>query len=589
MAEEELHITPAQSAVSVGETLTIKIDSGPKFKNSTEVIIVVFEKGKQATPMVTFKGKLADNKFTKSEDPKVQSIPGAKDKIKVVLDPSDEPEVEVPLSGKGVHELNVAIQSKQPRQKSFTSPILVFARAFVRGTRPIIAFISGSESDLFFKNASAFWKAPNQADHVVEQKGISLRELLEQLETLGKRFGPWGTVNIVAHGFPFQIQMLLFPTSKLPLHKDKITEEIDAFTNGGGTWPRPDTIDAETKVIFRSCNAGQDKPLVQELKDSVFPDAKFVKIPKWLQFYRTGSGVFEEFFQEELLYDRPTEAKARADEATELPKQFDLLKLISPGLEASATSAAEVPTFAERKFTTGEFSQTSKVGEKDTIDPSTLSPLSDTTLIARYRAAWSPDFENDKKSATNRTPDSRWEIKLTKTQLKATAGESAADKQTREQLEGVWFESAAASPKMHQFVSGGVVLGSNVSGAGAMTIDGNDIDGFHATIDIEPNDKIKVEFKPTRNPDAADVMVGSTRLNAGNTSGTFSLPKTITIGAVTLTVRKGKAFALKFDSTRSFRHARRDMKRFVAGKAYADRPDLVQPNPDDPKHFETSS
>ena len=123
MAEEELHITPAQSAVAVGETLTIKLDSGPKFKNASEVVIAVFEKGKQATPMVTFKGKLADNKFTKSEDPKVQTVSGAQDKIKVVLDPSDEPEIEVPISGKGVHELNVAIEAKKPRQKSFTSPI----------------------------------------------------------------------------------------------------------------------------------------------------------------------------------------------------------------------------------------------------------------------------------------------------------------------------------------------------------------------------------------------------------------------------------------------------------------------------------
>lgn len=126
-----------------------------------------------------------------------------------------------------------------------------------------------------------------------------------------------------------------------------------------------------------------------------------------------------------------------------------------------------------------------------------------------------------------------------------------------------------------------------------MTINGPNIDGFHAV--IEPAQKangdpdltrVVIEFKPV--VPAADIVVGKVVLNASNTKGTFSLPITVQIDNISLAVRQGKRFDIEFKATRALRHVRRDMKKFDAAKAYADRPDLVVPNANDPLHFATS-
>ena len=592
---DKLHITPTPNGVAIGETLTITIDSTGKFKNATEAIIKVFDKKQPGSPMVEFKGTITDNVFTQSEDPKVQNVSGSPDKIKVEIEGSGQDAIGVPLKKKGVFEAGVSIQTKSANGK-FNSPKIIFIRAFVTGKRPVVAFITGSESDAFFKHAERFWRSPGKADLVIDKKGISLQDILANLDHFGDRFGLWGQVNIIAHGFPNQIQIKILPSSVFPLHEDKVSEEVDQAI-ADGTWPNITSVDSDTEVLFRSCNAGQDQDLVDAIKTNIFPSAKFLKIPKFLQFYRTGPGVAEEFFQEELLYDRPTKAEAEADEATQLPIEFDKLKLVSPGLDPKAKAADEVPSFSEQKFTKGEFTQNQTVPESKVKDLSTGKDFTDAELIKTYRDDWSPVHNHDTKSATDKTPHDRWHIELKKSKEKPPKNETKASRLAREQRKGIWFESADATPRIHHLNSGGVVLGSNVNGGGAMTINGDKIGGFHASILINQTDsngdvdfnRVEVEFKAIGEPDVANIKVGGSTLNEDSPKKVFKLPITVKIGSVSLTVRRGETFVLSFEATRSFKHARRDMKKFIPGSDYKDRPDDVLPDPNDDKHFATST
>src|SRR5690606_24674207 len=156
------------------------------------------------------------------------------------------------------------------------------------------------------------------------------------------------------HGNPEHLKMKLFPDDpRAFLHEDLLTRN-------SGNLKIPAAVDEQTEVYFRSCNAGLNQELIDVLKTTCFPDARFVKIPKWPQGYefetenkRDASGkptkqvvtVATEFFLEQLHFERPTPAEAKRDAAIEFPKSFDRIKTRSPGLSATASYADEEASY----------------------------------------------------------------------------------------------------------------------------------------------------------------------------------------------------------------------------------------------------
>ncbi len=143
--------------------------------------------------------------------------------------------------------------------------------------------------------------------------------------------------------------MKAFPTGIDTLHADGIASEVSRF---GSSLARPSSIDSETEVVFRSCNAGNEQGLIDAIRSRFLPSAKFVKVPKFPQVYEfeTVGGKLtraREFFEERLAFDRRTSALAKADEATGLSKAYDALVTRSPGLASTAVKADELATFSE--------------------------------------------------------------------------------------------------------------------------------------------------------------------------------------------------------------------------------------------------
>jgi hypothetical protein len=90
------------------------------------------------------------------------------------------------------------------------------------------------------------------------------------------------------------------------------------------------------------------------IKTNLFPSAKFVKIPKFVQRYDVEGNVATESFMETLRFDRPTQKLALESEHAGLSQAFAELSgkrsgsTRSPGLATSADESAELPTFEDK-------------------------------------------------------------------------------------------------------------------------------------------------------------------------------------------------------------------------------------------------
>ena len=181
------------------------------------------------TLIVEFRGKLSDNNFTSAKDPKIPKVSGTPDKIKIEIESSKE--VEVPLPGtdkeQGVFELRLKVTTKKPKQETYTAESPVFVRAFDHFAgvkKPVIAFVTGASTDAFFKHAQKFWR--RNADAILIRPDMSIKEILDVLEVEGEKFGPWGQVNIVAHGNRHLVLLKIFPDSPKVIDESIIDEEL---------------------------------------------------------------------------------------------------------------------------------------------------------------------------------------------------------------------------------------------------------------------------------------------------------------------------------------------------------------------------
>lgn len=610
MAEDKFNASLLPNAVRPNGKLTIRFDSSGKFKDAQGVTLLVFEANDQdaleapgrGTPMITFTGVLKGNKFTPDGPPKVPTVRDAVDKIEITADGTSFHAVTLPGASKenGVYELKLLITIPALSVKFTTDAVLVRAfKHFARNERAVITFLTGAESDSFFLHAKNFWQ--RNADIVVDRKGISLVEILEILQSVGKKTGPWGQINIVAHGNPIQILMKLFADSPPAIHSHLIKRELDKHSAP----PKPDSIDGQSEVFFRSCNAGKDAELVDNLRKEFFPTAKFLKIPLWLQIYQTRSAggaivAVNEFFQEEIVVDGPTPEAAKAAEARFLD-QVEELKGVSPGLPSEANARDELPSFAERKVTTSKIVVTGLLSEGD-VTESDLKPKKDVDLASEFEDKWELDGAPlDSSSSTGRTGPERWNTKVvTKAVVKQSSAKTDAERNAIATLEALWSECTSATPKflnqrgVFAFGSGSdasqrvpklAKLHAQVEFVPADS-------GVSATINVEHLDDddtftvVTVAGKPLvlrRSPDpAAPDAAVTTEATA------VPLPTQLVMNGVVVKLRLSQVFKVEYELTRTFVHRRRNMKIFEQGVPYEGRSSLVKPDPEDSSHYATS-
>ncbi len=613
--DEAPHASAQPDTIEPGETLTLRIDSPKKAEKVSVVLLEIDSRSplEGAGPdkeLVTFEGKIEDGTFTPSSDPKVHSSDTSLPSIKVVVEggsPVDVPLPDAKLEH-GVFELGLKLTADG---KTYAAPGAkdpsadpVMVRMFQHFTaggepRPVIAFVTGTE-DGFFQAAEDYWKL--NADAVVVNKGMSFADVLSTLDALADKYGPWGQINIVAHGNPEHLKMRLFSNSKKEmLHEDLLNNQdiLKQLTIPSG-------IDDETEVFFRSCNAGLNQDLVDTLKQRIFPTAKFLKIPMWPQGYQSqkskkkgANGQVEvvttasEFFLEQMHYDRPTQAEAEADLSTELPKRFDDIKNRSPGLDSSASASEELPKFTEKMSLTYEFDDTIKYIEAD-ISDAEGKQLDDDGIIEKYRKDWSPLFQNDTLSSTGKTEETRWKVELASKPKEVQTTEN-------ETRRGVTFISKEGTPQLIQFSNGFVSAGTadpsnwKVTGAG--------VAAFHVQFQLGVSgnmNQVEITHETDDAGKVTEVKAGSqtVRLDENNKKLQATLPITVTIGelpppdpsappsatppALTgtakLEVRRGKEFEMGFHSTRFLIARRRKMMKFEAGVEYDKRKVVVQPN-----------
>ncbi len=590
-------ITPKGIAVGKGQQLTVALDSNGADINVGEVLITVqevaprdsFEKGGKAPKfLVSFYGKIVNKVFqtlpTKDGSPSIKFPKWNPDDpaIEIVID-SITVTVNLPDADRehGVFEVGLEVQTLAPRRKLFRSKSPSFVRSFRhfmvnKIARPVVAFIALKPGDGFYAPAMAYWK--DHADAVLAKFPLSLKEMLNILEKEKDKYGGyWGQINIVCHGRAHQLQLKGHP--KWPtdfMHADQV-EELLAYvplSNGG--------VDDQTEIVFRSCNAGRDQQLVDQLRAQVFPEAKFVKIPKFIQRYRRFPGRTEtvESFLEEITFDvkghsAPTDAMII--QAGKL-KAFKELRKRSPGLSPSAKYEDEIATFLRKEKR--DFKQTYKdhvnANENAMVDAD-LKSLSNAELVKVCRNRWTKESLHT-KSATWRTHHDRWDITVVS---KKHTGNAPA----------IWFQVDSTtkplpSPKFKMQGSGLEELGSG-SEKGLWTVSGQGIEPKHVRIEIVKLTTIKVTALATA---TTKVVAGgkSQSLPNDGDSATATLPCVVEFGSAKLEVRRAKQYQIDFEAKRYFPTWRRIMLTYDAAKKHLDRAPLT-PELSKSKHFGTSS
>lgn len=601
------HVSLNPNSISIGEELTIRFVG---WDRPTKVEVRVFEVDEKsdiepagkAKLMVTFKGTVSQTKFTPSGDPEVvPSDPGAP--TITITAGGKSAVVPLPDGGQenGIFELEMEVRGDTGKQILFRTGAPVRVRAFrhfmvKKVARPVVAFITGAfkqpgaDHD-FFRRAEEFWK--QHADLVLHRPGISLEEILEFLDKHGSEYGPWGQINIVAHGGPHNIKIKLFKTSEDNLHASHMKVELD---NPRVRLLSPASLDSDTEIVFRACNAGGDQGLLDLIKSKVFRDAKFVKVPKFLQVYeseteRRGQRVLsikpKEFFKEALTFDRPTKEQAHADIQTRLRAAFDELAgtatkpSLSPGLDPKADATKEIPTYAETDDWVQRIEKLkfAPVFEKDLTDKDgrPIDP------VKYLRDGWGnlrgpDDVPLEKSSLTWYTKHDRWTITCSRSD----------DKENREKRAWLQVIRGKASPVFKVLAGGDEGLGSS-SKDNFWVIAAEGVAPHHAGIRLKKGalDTAQVVALDSHEKTFVREAHGRKVEVRPDNPAMFSLPFDILMGEAEVQVRLARVFVLNYVGSRYFVRRYRDMCKWDATKPYAKRW-LAIVDPSDDKLFGTS-
>lgn len=608
-----LHATLTPNVVEAGGKLTLQFDGTT---DVTDLLIQIFEvdpvspfepKSSPGSLLVEFHGEVKSDKFSLTprkdgkNNPLVSQGSGAGSPqvtIEVVgASGNASATVTLPDANEEQGIFEVAFRLIPPKGPKPKSPPPVMVRSFthfkVKGVpRPVVAFITGATSDPFFKHAEDFWR--RNADAVVSQERLSLDEMNQYLQAEGQKYGAWGQVNILAHGREKQISVRAFAKSPedAPLHVDRINEELKSNTP-----VIPTTVDAETEVVFRACNAGNEQELVDAIRKTFFPKAKFVKIPKFpIAYESTVAGgrvtAAREFFEERLSFDRPTRAEAEKDEDAGLNAAFDRLAGVgsppskSPGLAPSANRAQERATFTQNHDESfGGVDASLVLLENAYRNPDGT----DVDKVQLLRDKWVPQGY-DKKTASWKTNHDRWHL--------VVDTEEDLSKTLTATQRGVLFEvtSGTSDPKIQLLGSGTVAFGAADTQGIWQIENATDLADLHAQVQLNDPSlaKVRVEDMKSGTPTKVTLANGSAKILKDGAWVEASLPSsgkavTITMGSATVVVRLGKVLKVNYKGTRYFIDRRREMRDYEAGSPHAQRKTVTKVKLDDDRLFGTSS
>jgi hypothetical protein len=583
---DELHISATPNVVHDGDEIELFIDSTEaRFKNADEAVIRVFEVD-DASPIdpqpgrgklvVTFHGRISDNTFElvprkgAAKNPEISQVKGSGPKVKIKVDQTMA-EVTLPDASdeQGVFEMRVQIETLKPNRKKYTSDYKVLVRWFqhykAKGTaRPVITFLAVHKQDAYLNHARAFWR--RNADAVVEQVGMSLEAILDVLDKEGHNYGPWGQINIVMHGRARQLTgKALKQSPRFVLHRDLIDEELAGVTlsSSGG-------IDADTQIVFRACNAGKDLDLVRKLHSEFFAGDGKLFIPKFTQIYQSGGSIVNEFFEESLEFDTPgSKPPPQSEIEVGLKNAWDGRS--TPGKGGKAED--EIKTFTENHDWVQDFALTLNVLEQDILKDDG-SQRTDDELVKLMEKAWFEQKWHQKTHTWETKPD-RWKIRLAKKSEDTKAEVSSAGWLLR-------ITKGKGTPMMQQIV-GSVGVGTSSS---LWTLQGTNVADQHANIILDNEKPDHAKFKDLNSGKPTTVRgTGTKALDiTGGGEAEGHLPATLTVGTVTISIRRGKVFVLEFQAKRHWVDRRRDLRVFDSGKPYKDR-QLVKPDLTNSDHF----
>lgn len=575
---DTLHASLTPNSVLAGETLEVLFDSSGTFENADKATVEIVEVDAPTefeaagSPATIFKaeGTLKANTFELDGTPVIPAAAAGAPTVKVKLGGQT---FDVPLldSAKehGAFELQLKVSTRAP-SGNFQSPATVFVRAFdhfkdaAGRPRPVITFVTGAPDAGFFTHAEKFWK--KHADVVVARDGLSLVEILEALNRAGDSFGDWGQINIVAHGHLHDILLSIGHGQERFIHADKVKEDVDALPSAV---PTVAMIAADTQIVIRACNAGNDQPLIDALHEHVFRGQGKLFIPKFVQAYGPDdTGQPQELFFESLFFavrgpSSPTGAALQSG----LRSAYDALN--SPG--KGGVPEDEIALFTVNKDGDKEFLHTERNIGLEKLTKPDGSVMSDAELVASFRTDWVNKHSYHTQSKTWRTDDSTWRIEVKRTKLTLPAPE--------------WFfkvTKGVGTPPFEQLVKSGVSFGTD-SDPQIWRIQASGVQPFHATVLMGPaDDEVEVEDADSGSP----TIVGSTTLTGGNKQ-TFKLPVTLRMGDAEVVVRQGEAFDVVFACSRRHVDRRRKLRTFDASKTH-DQRDLVVPTVGNPEHYGSS-
>jgi hypothetical protein len=567
---------------NVGDTFKIDYDGTEKDVDDVEISVMEVEEDTDPTPsgaaekVVSFVGSVKAGAFTLPAGAKPvfpPTMPASAPIIKIAIG-GQTFDVKLPGADQenGLFELKLEMKvGKGGAAKSvFKSDVAVYVRyyAFPRPngvTGPILTFITGS--DAFHQAAQKFWK--QHADGVFLKDAMGLEEIVAFMGKHKDTYGPYGEINIVAHGNFWSVKVKLLNDPKdvrdLNFHRMKAALGIDSSGPATGPaasrFPSPGSaigMKSDSRVVFRACNIGNNDDLLGGLRKHVFGNVGKVYAPKFLQTYAVDGA--SEWFTEELTFGVASSTPLSAAEEDKRLEKLFLARY------PTGSWAKEKATFTAHEKKPHKFTLNLKVQESLTYSAlEKATKMTDDELKAKFGKDQYDTEGWEYEDETEKTKFDEWEC----------AAPVRADV-TPTVSPNVWIEPPAAKKPVPMITLGGggvFVVGSSAD-AQIVLKGGTGVEDEHVSVSIPAARKIEVASLNSH----SFAVNGGKIAGGGTWSGTLGEPPngvTLTVGDVSIPLRMEKTLKYTFDLTRVFVDQRRDLKVFVATKEYKDRVRVV--------------
>jgi hypothetical protein len=569
---QKYHVAWLPGAGNLGDTFKLNWDGDEPNVAAIEFVVQEIADdsdpaGAGTTLIATIKGAIAAKKLTVSTITPNPAL--TRNAAEITLECGGKTQKGIKLLAldreNGMFELQVDIKVGGKKVASSTTAYVryeAFAPRPAGVTGPVVAFITGTDG--FSISAALFWH--QHADTVIEREAMSLEEIVAWLRSHQQRYGSYGEVNIITHGNERNLMIRLFDETSDPrmLNVTRLNERLHLNQTPPPPQPAfagPIGLRADSRVVFRACNAGNNPDLVAAIRKHIFRDACLVYVPLYLQAYDTRGGA--ELFYEQLRYFSPTVQTAPAQEAK--------MRSIFQSRYPSANWATERGTFTNRNHAPQSFIlHVGPVNEAELysdLDKGTKKSTADVDKIAD--AYWTAKGY-DRLDETFNTRFTDWGVR-TRAQTPNPSNPSTS----RHWIEG---PPAQAKPAITLVNNAGRTLTIGKSSSSDIVLTGTGVADDHLEL------KLTGGFHFIADATGGDITVsGSTIPKGGKFTGDLGTGSgfSIKVGSVTLTVRGERPLTLDYDLQRHQYDRRRILR---DSSPYASANNVV-PTVSNPTHY----